>query len=164
MSSRVAATLHDEHLATGSFIDRLEAMIAPAGGGRVYATDPAIAKLLLESTNMLGPELERHFDFEEHPLFERLAEDGEDDVVAQLLAEHRAIRPIAARLVCIGADARAEGFTEASWSEYRALAGELCALLHAHVEIEERMLLPLIEEMLDADADALLHAGYAGNV
>ncbi len=163
MSSRAAATLHEEHLASEAFLDRLEAMCAVPHGRRPDAADPAVAQVLRVSATALGRELERHFDFEEQPLFERLADLGEDEIVAQLIAEHGVIRPIAAELARRGAAALREGFTDASWGEYRALAGELCALLRSHVEIEERMLLPLLDEVLDADSDALFHAEYAGN-
>ncbi|HUY83760.1 MAG TPA: hemerythrin domain-containing protein [Steroidobacteraceae bacterium] len=164
MSSRSAAALHEEHLATETFLDRLEAMSATPGGRRPDVADPAVAQVLRSSAAALGMELGRHFDFEERPLFEHLAGLGEGEIVAQLLAEHGAIRPIAAELARRGATALQAGFTDGSWDEYRALAAELCALLRSHVEIEERMLLPLLDETLDADSDARFHADYAGNV
>lgn len=164
MSSRVAQTLHEEHLATLAFIDRLTATIAPAGPHRPATRNVALAGPLHEAATALGEELGRHFDFEEKPLFERLADGGEEEIVAQLLAEHGVIRPIAARLAAIAVNALEIGFTDTSWIEYRTVAAELCALLRTHIEIEERMLLPLLEESLDADTDTQLHAEYAGNL
>jgi hemerythrin-like domain-containing protein len=164
MSSRVAAALHEEHLATVAFLDRLLETIDKVGAHRPAATDGVLARSLREAASALGEELGRHFDFEEKPLFERLADDGEEEIVAQLLGEHAAIRPIAAKLSAIAAAVLESGFTDTSWIEYRTVAAGLCALLRAHIEIEERMLLPLLEESLDADADARLHAEYAGNL
>lgn len=164
MSSRVVEILHEEHLATVALIDRLIEMIGTSGGRRPASMDSAFARSLREATTALGEELGRHFDFEEKPLFERLADDGEEEIVAQLLGEHAAIRPIAAKLSAIAAAVLESGFTDTSWIEYRTVAAGLCALLRAHIEIEERMLLPLLEESLDADADARLHAEYAGNL
>lgn len=163
MSSRIVEVLHEEHVATVAFIDRLAQ--ATAGAAALPAAgDPAIARLLRDTASALGDELGRHFDFEERPLFERLADDGEAEIVAQLLAEHAAIRPVAAQLAALGRTAQQSGFTPAAWAGYRTLAAELCALLRAHVEIEEQMLLPLLEESLDTDTDARLIAEYAGNL
>ncbi len=163
MSSRVVEVLHEEHVATVAFIDRLEKAIAGTAP-LPAAADPAIARLLRDASTALGDELGRHFDFEERPLFERLVDDGEDEVVAQLVAEHAAIRPVAATLAALGRGAQQNGFTAASWAEYRTAAAQLCASLRAHVEIEEQMLLPLLEESLDTETDAQLQAEYAGNL
>jgi hemerythrin-like domain-containing protein len=91
-------------------------------------------------------------------------DDGEDEVVAQLVVEHAAIRPVAATLAALGRSAPQNGFTAALWAESRATAAQLCASLRAHVEIEEQMLLPLLEESLDTETDAQLQAEYAGNL
>ena len=163
MSCRIVEILHEEHVATIAFIDRLEqATVGPAG--LPAAQDPAIARVLRDAMSALGDELGRHFDFEERPLFERLADDGEEEVVAQLVAEHDAIRPVAAALATLGRAAQESGFTPDTWAEYRRCAAQLCASLRAHVEIEEQMLLPLLEESIDTEADARLQAEYAGNV
>ena len=72
MSSRIVEVLHEEHVATVAFIDRLaQATTGPAP--QPAAQDPATARLLRDATAALGGELGRHFDFEERPLFERLA-------------------------------------------------------------------------------------------
>ncbi|MDE2295683.1 MAG: hemerythrin domain-containing protein [Gammaproteobacteria bacterium] len=163
MSCRIVEVLHEDHVATAAFVDRLAK--ATAGPERPRsAEDPAIARVLRDAASALGEELGRHFDFEERPLFERLADDGEQEIVAQLLAEHDAIRPLAATLAALGRAAQANGFTEPSWAEYRTVAAQLCAALRAHVEIEEQMLLPLLEGSLDAETDARLQAEYAGNL
>ncbi len=164
MSSRVAAALHEEHLTTLAFIDRLAEMTATAGTRRCTTQAAASTDALRAAATALCAPLGRHFDFEEKPLFERLADDGEEEIVAQLVAEHDVIRPIAAKLAALAADALTDGFTDASWTEFRAVAAELCAQLRTHIEIEERMLLPLLEESLDAAADAEFHAEYAGNL
>ncbi len=163
MSSRIVEVLHEEHVATIALIDRL-AQATAAAAPPPAAADPAIARLLRDVAAALGDELGRHFDFEERPLFERLADDGEDEIVAQLVAEHAAIRPLAATLAAFGRTARENGFTAASWTEYRTTAAQLCASLRAHVEIEEQMLLPLLEESLDTETDARWQAEYAGNL
>lgn len=163
MSSRIVEILHEEHVATVAFIDRLDKAIA--GPDRLPAAeDPAVARVLRDAGSALGDELARHFDFEESPLFERLADDGEEEVVAQLVAEHDAIRPVAAQLATLGRAAQERGFTAASWTEFRTAAAQLSAALRAHVEIEEQMLLPLLEEALDAETDARLQTEYAGNL
>jgi hemerythrin-like domain-containing protein len=163
MSSRIVEILHEEHVATVAFIERL-ARATAATAPPPAAADPAIARLLRDADSALGDELGRHFDIEERPLFERLADDGEEEIVAQLSAEHAAIRPVAAQLAALGRTAQRGGFTPDAWAGYRSVAAELCALLRAHVEIEEQMLLPLLEESLDTETDARLIAEYAGNL
>ncbi len=73
------------------------------------------------------------------------------------------MRLLLERVLALGAEALAEGFDEAGWSKFRAVAADLCGQLSAHILKEEMALLPLLEETLDSQADAALYDIYAGN-
>ena len=161
--SRICQTLHDEHQSTVLFVERLEAMLGGHRGVCPDRDDAAAASLLRDLPHALGRELRAHFDFEEVQLFPRLAQEGDPALGALLTEEHAAMQPLLARLLSVGAVAQAQGFDEASWSQFRAAAGELCGQLSAHVLKEEMALLPVIEESLDAESDAGLYDIYAGN-
>ncbi len=161
--SRVCQTLNAEHQSTMRFIERLEALLGRCRNASPGRDDAAAASLLRDLPRALGAGLRAHFDFEENRLFPRLAEEGDPDLGVLLTEEHADMQPLLARLLFVGATAHAQGFDEASWSEFRAAAGELCGQLSAHVLKEEMALLPLLEGSLDAESDAGLYDIYAGN-
>lgn len=164
MSSRIAQTLHEEHAATAFLFGRLESLVASFARRCPDCASPEVADLLRRLPSAIDGELLRHFDFEDKPLLEELAAMGETQVAAQLGAEHALMRPLARRLAQLAAEAFANAFTEASWRDFCAVSNELCALLRTHIEIEEQLLLPLLDETLDAAADERLYHAYAGNL
>jgi hypothetical protein len=54
-------------------------------------------------------------------------------------------------------------FDDRDFEEFRRVGQELCERTLTHVQKEEMVLLPLLEETMDADAEAALCAYYAGN-
>ncbi len=161
--SRVCQILHEEHLGTQRFAERMQAMLGRHPRAHPDRGDPAVAGVLEDLPRALGAELAGHFDFEEERLFPLLAADGEAAIGAHLTAEHEAMRPLLGRLLDVGATALTAGFGDASWSEFRLAAADLCGQLLAHVQKEEMALLPLLEETLDPESDAGLYDVYAGN-
>ena len=73
------------------------------------------------------------------------------------------IEPLMQRIAELAREARANEFTAESWSEFVRLGGELLERLLAHIEKEEMGLLPELEDVLEADADAELASGYVMN-
>ncbi len=63
------------------------------------ARDPELARLAGALVRQLEHEMVRHFDFEEHELFPRLADAGDGDIAALLAEEHEAIRAVAAEVL-----------------------------------------------------------------
>jgi hemerythrin-like domain-containing protein len=161
--SRICQTLHEEHEATVAFAECLEAILGKYPHGHPDRADPAMAGILRQLPFALGAGLQRHFDFEEARLFTLLASAGDSAIVAHLTDEHETMRLLCKRLLALGGGALAEGFGDASWPEFRAVAAELCGELLMHVQKEEMALLPLLEEALDPRADAILYDVYAGN-
>jgi hemerythrin-like domain-containing protein len=81
-------------------------------------------------------QFEPHFEAEERALLPALCAAGETAAAARALAEHDALRRLAARLRAGDAHALAP------WGE----------AMQAHVRFEERELFPLAEHVLDLDA------------
>jgi len=73
------------------------------------------------------------------------------------------MRPLGKELADLARAAAADGFDEAGWQSFRRVGEQLCSRMFEHVQKEEMVLLPLLEENLDAETDARLHNAYAGN-
>ena len=163
-TNRISQTLHDEHMTTIALMERLELVIARYRKDSVPdAKDPAVAKLLGDLAVGLTHELNHHFDFEEAELFAYLNEVGEETLATHLGEEHEIIRPIAGALVELVGDVRAQGFDAARWEEFRALGQDLVARLVSHAQKEEMALLPVLDENMDAEAEAALYENYVEN-
>ncbi len=161
--SRICQTLREEHRCTGLFVERLQAMLGRHPSAPPDRADGLAAGVLRDLPSALGAELSRHFDFEEESLFPLLAAEGAPAIGQHLTEAHLQMRPLLARLLAVGATSLATGFDVARWSEFRIAAGDLCGQLLAHVEMEDMVLLPLLEENLDPVEDAALYDVYAGN-
>ncbi len=160
-NNRISQTLHEEHRATVALMERLEQLVARfREGSPPDVADRAIAQLLGDLAVGVEGEIERHFDFEEKELFSYLAAVGDEAIGAHLTSEHAAIRPVGAAVAGLARAARLEGFDAARWNEFRRLGRELCERMLAHVQKEEMALLPLLDENMDAEAEAELFQKY----
>jgi hemerythrin-like domain-containing protein len=162
LSRRTTRLLHDEHVAALALLDRLDGLLARHRPGTpADAADSGVGRLLGDLVVHLETESGRHFDFEEEHLFPRLREFG-DGFIADLLGqEHTAIRPLAARLAALAREARGGAFSPESWAEFHRLGVELVERQMAHIQKEEMGLLPLLDDLLEEQADADLAATYA---
>ncbi len=160
-TNRVCQTLHDEHLATIRLVERLGALLDRCRRAPPERADGLATQLLRDIPPAMESEVTRHFDFEEAHLFGYLAGTGDAAIGAHLTAEHEAIRPLGRELGALARAAAADGFEARSWQAFQRVAGELCDRLLVHVQKEEMVLLPLLEESLDPAADAALHESYA---
>ena len=163
-ANRISQTLHDEHMATIALMERLDLIIAKFRNGvPPDVKDPAVAKLLTDLSVGLTHELNHHFDFEEAELFGYLTEAGAETVAAHLSEEHVVIRSLASALVVLTEEARAQGFEPARWDEFRRVGADLVSSLVPHAQKEEIALLPVLDENMDAEAEARLSDSYAEN-
>jgi hemerythrin-like domain-containing protein len=144
LSRQVNRRLHEEHATVIALCTRLEASLASG------QADAALLKAVLAA---IDGEVERHFAFEEAELFPRLKEAGEGDLIDLLLEEHAAVRD-AARRFAAAAKQTPYG------AELRPAGLEFAERLASHAQKEEMSLLPALEDLLDADTDAGLIAGY----
>ena len=55
------------------------------------------------------------------------------------------------------------GFSDDSWTQFRATAAELIERMIAHIQKEEMALLPMLEELLDDETDMELSTDYASS-
>lgn len=161
-SRHVARTLHDEHVMAMALLERVVAFLAAAGPMiPPSADDREVERLLAALSTTITTEIAGHFRFEEEHLFPRLADHGEENLGTLLTEEHEVIVPIGTRVVELATQASRAGFTNDTWKEFHRLAGEYAERLTAHAQKEEIALVPLIDEMLDADADMALAETYA---
>jgi len=159
-SSRVCQTLHDEHLATIRLLERLSALLDRCRRAPPDRADDLVVQLLRDIPPALESEITRHFDFEEAHLFSYLAGIGDAAIGAHLTGEHEAMRPLGRELGALARAAAAGGFDASSWQAFQRVAGELCDRLLGHVQKEEMMLLPLLEDSLDPTVDTSLYEAY----
>ena len=162
-SKRVCQVLHDEHLATIRLVERLGALLDRCRHAPPDGADGPVAQLLRDIPPAMESEVTRHFDFEEAHLFNYLAEIGDAAIGAHLTEEHEAMRPLGRKLATLARVAAASGFDARGWQAFQSVARELCDRLLGHVQKEEMVLLPLLEENLDPAADTSLHEAYTVN-
>jgi hemerythrin-like domain-containing protein len=154
---QTSRALHDEHLATIALLNRVEQTLGRRGG----ADGPAAGTAARDLAAFLEHELPRHFDFEERELFPRLAASGEENVAALLGEEHATIRAVTAELLPLLAGAAGGPLPPAAAELLRRDAREIVERLGAHIQKETMALLPLLDDLLDADVDRELAFAYA---
>lgn len=155
---QVPACIHREHRETLALLERLEAALG-RGTSPPAAGDADWSRLLAELDANLANEVGRHFDFEEEELFPLLAEGGDRDIALLLAEEHEAILKLAEHITGL-IRAGAAGLSPDAWVEFRYLALELVERQVAHIQKEEMSLLPVLEDMLDAERDGELLERY----
>jgi hemerythrin-like domain-containing protein len=161
--NRVCQKLHEEHAAVFALMDRLVQTIARHRNDVPDAKDPMVAKLLNDLAAELPGEVERHFAFEEAELFSYLGEAGNQGIGAHLTYEHGIIRPIGTALVKLIGDVRGQGFDAARWAEFRQLGQQLNDCLVPHAQKEDMALLPMLEDLMDAEKEMQLYEKYVEN-
>ena len=154
--------LYEEHVATLDLLSRVERVFTgragaypPCGGDAIW---PAFARTLLGAIDV---EVARHFEFEERYLFPRLEEAGDGDLAALLNEEHATIRAVAQPLAVLLRKTLAGDAQAAEWQSMKVLALEFSERLGSHAQKEDGALLPVLENLLDADTDRELFAQYA---
>jgi len=160
LQRQVNHMLDEEHRATLDLLRRVEQACSsashPGGMG-----DAEFALLAATFAGHIEHDIGRHFDFEERELFPRLEAAGEGDFTGLLMDEHVAIRQVAAE-VLPRARAAAAGTLDAAGREALTRGAlEMVERLVGHIEKETRVLLPLLDDHLDAEADGELALRYA---
>ena len=163
-SNRISQTLHEEHRTTIALMEELEQFLQRHQRGLMpNASDGKVAQLLGQLANAVEAEIERHFTFEENHLFTYLDAIGDKAIGAHLAEEHMTMRPLGQRLAALARSARTAGFDANSWGEFHRLGQDFCERMLSHVQKEEMALLPVLEESMDADAEAKLYQAYVEN-
>jgi len=160
-SRQTTRILHDEHVATLSLLNRLDAMLADAGPKRPPDVAGAgLAPLLNDLATTLDGEIGHHFDFEERELFPRLADFGDAGIGAFLAEEHKLMLPLGGELASAARAGAKNGFTPDEWSGFHRQAAEMVERMMDHIQKEEMGLLPVLDDLLDEDEDRDLANAY----
>ena len=153
---RATRMLDEDHRASSALLDALDRLFAATGRRAPAAADPGPAELLRRTADAIEGEIADHFAFEEEALFPPLRAAGEDDLCDHLCAEHETLLPLGRKVVALARAGLASGFDDAAWRRFRTAAGTLIEGLRAHIEKEDRALLPLLEELLTPEQDMAL--------
>jgi hemerythrin-like domain-containing protein len=151
---QVPQALDTEHRTSLDLLGRLERALQ-------RGTDDELHALAAPLVRLLEHEIGRHFDFEEHELFPRLADAGDGGVAALLTEEHDIIREVAAELLPLARSAAAGTLAPADAATLKPLALELVERQVSHIQKETMALLPMLDDLLDEDTDRELAFAYA---
>lgn len=152
--NQVSRLLDDEHRQHLALLGRLEAALA-------RPSDPALPALMQRFGEAIERDVERHFAFEEASLFPRVAEAGDEGIAMLLGEEHAALREVAADLRA-PVQAAAEGrLDSADWPRLKRDTLEWVERQVAHIQKETMALLPMLDDLLDEEADRELAFAYA---
>ncbi|MDO9096061.1 MAG: hemerythrin domain-containing protein [Rubrivivax sp.] len=154
--SQVSRALDDEHRSNLELLGRAERVFARAG-------DPETAPLAGRLVRHLEHEIGRHFGFEEDRLFPRMADAGDGDLAGMLREEHDTIRAVAGELLPLARAAAAGTLAPGDTGTLRRLVLEIVERQVAHIQKETMALLPLLDTLLDDDADRELAFAYASD-
>lgn len=162
LSLHILQTLHQEHLAIMSLLERLEDLLGQNGPDRAPAAgDTRVKSILEELVNVMKNEISNHYAFEEEHLFPRFSRLADSGIPMMLKGEHDAIRPLAKRITELAHAALTPGFTAETWREFHSFGMELVEREVFHVQKEEMGFLPGLQQMLDPAEDPALVAAYA---
>ncbi len=157
--SQIANLLQDEHRSNLALLGRVENALVRAPRGAKARSDELLG-LMRELLHQTEHDVDRHFAFEESELFERMEDRGEGDIVGLLRQEHDAIRDVVAELVPLVKRSLDSTLDDAGWNALRTAALELVERQVSHIQKEEMSLLPMLEDMLDDEADRQLAMDY----
>jgi len=146
-----------------ALIENLERLIARSGRRAPDLNKAATRQTLQNTAAAIDQEVCDHFTFEEDEIFTRLADSGEVDIGVQLRKEHHTLLPAGKQLSALAKQALEEGFDDQSWLRFKTEAGMFIEPLLAHIQKEEMALLPMIDELLDPEADLRLYENYSNN-
>lgn len=159
---QITRMLHDEHVATLDLLARLEADLLHAHRkAPPDPTDPAGAKVLRDLATAVEGEISGHFAFEEEALFPLMVEFGDDGMAGLFIEEHEVILPLGRRVAGLARAALDHGVDEGEWQTFRQLGSELFERMISHIQKEEVGLLPLLDDIIDDEADMELATRYA---
>ncbi len=150
---QVSRLLDDEHRSTITLLDRF--WQAVSGGD--WAELQEMADTL---ERHLHRDIEHHFVFEETALFPRLVDAGDEPMVDILVEEHDTLRAVAAEILPLIRALSEGSFAEAQRPALKHLAVELVERQVSHIQKETMALLPMLDDLLDEDADRELACAY----
>jgi hemerythrin-like domain-containing protein len=158
---QVCRQLDDEHRAHLALLEQVEQLLARTARASAAPTGEVDAALLRRLDRELGHDVQRHFGFEEQSLFPRLVDNGDGGMAELLMQEHDVIREVASELQPLARAAAAGTLDAAGWHTLAQTALELVERQVSHIQKETMALLPLLDDLLDDEADRELALAYA---
>lgn len=158
-TTQVGRMLDDEHRNNLALLERVERAV-----GGAPACTPELQQLLAQFARTMQVDIGRHFDFEEQLLFPRVTAAGDGAIVALMEEEHETIREVAAELLPLVRSVSEGNVDEESWDRLRMLTLELVERQVSHIQKETLAVLPLLDDLLDAETDGELALDYAAMV
>ena len=157
-SNRVSQKLHDEHMATLALLERLGRFVANKEPAKTV--DIGTRTFLIDLATAFESEIWRHFAFEEKYLFDYLVKSGNAELAQHLATEHEQIRDIGERTIAMARAAALSPFSPSAWREFGQFSRQLIEQLTAHVQQEEGVLVPLLQDCMESDTEEQLYMVY----
>jgi hemerythrin-like domain-containing protein len=158
--SQVSNALDTEHRSSLELLGRVEHAFARARRSAA-ARDAEFVRLATAFMRWIELDVGRHFEFEERELFSRLTNAGEGDIAELLREEHDAIRAVAAEVLPLVQAAAAGTLDAGGFELLERTTLEMIERQVAHIQKETMALLPMIDDLLEADVDRALAFAYA---
>lgn len=155
-TTQTGRMLDDDHRALLDLLGRVEQALSRPG-----PYDVRHAGLLRDFAVAVENDMLRHFEFEEDHIFPLLRKAGDMGIAMLLTSEHEAIREVAGELLPLARRAAQEPLDANTWEQLRMDSLELVERQVMHIQKETMGLLPLLEDLLDAQTDSELALGYA---
>ena len=158
---RCVQMLYEDHQAVMALASEIDGLLGRSGRDGPDMGDDATRQLVSRAVEAIEHEVTDHFAFEEKSMFPLLREEGEDEICDHLDEDHRVILPLGKSAAAIARKGLQEGFDHDSWQKFVHDAGEFIERILAHAEKEDMAMLPLLEDILDAETDMQLAEEYA---
>ncbi len=159
--TQVARMLHEEHVAVLALLQRLSSLLGGHGpDSPPNSEDPALRRLFGPLSAAIETEIKTHFEFEETALFPLLDAFGERELGELYVEEHKIIVPLGDRTAAFARIAGAQGFDAQAWAAFHRDASAFSEHLTRHAEADAAALVPLLDDLLDADEDDRLALAY----
>jgi hemerythrin-like domain-containing protein len=147
--------LDSEHQGTLDLMGRVERALTHG------AADDAVAPLMASLVQHLEHDVPVHFGFEENDLFPILIENGAGDLAHLLAEEHVTIVAVVSEVTPLARRMAKGELDAAGVAALKRSALELAARLTDHIDKETKALLPVLEDILDDEADRTLSFAHA---
>jgi len=147
--------LDSEHQGTLDLMGRIERALTHGGA------DAAVAPLMGSLVHHLEHDVPVHFAFEENDLFPILADNGAGDLAHLLAEEHVTIVAVVDELLPLARRMAQGSLDAAGVVALKRSALELASRLNDHIDKETKALLPVLEDILDEEADRTLSFAHA---
>ncbi len=155
-TSQVGRTLDEEHRNNLALLDKVEQALRRAN----HAETP-LRDLMAQFARAMEHDIERHFRFEEESLFPLMRDAGDGDMADLMVEEHAVIREIANDLLPLARAAAAGPIADTQWAALKQNSLEMIERQVTHIQKETMALLPMLDDMLDEEADRTLTVSYA---